>query len=44
VLNGGVSASEETKSAEQWCFSIGKNDEGLLAMVFQQGEKKMKSC
>jgi hypothetical protein len=28
------------KSAEQWCFSIGKNDEGLLARVFQQREKK----
>jgi hypothetical protein len=27
------------KSAEQWCFSIGKNDEGLLATVFQQWEK-----
>jgi hypothetical protein len=27
------------KSVEQWCFSIGENDEGLLSMVFQQREK-----
>jgi hypothetical protein len=30
------------KSVEQWCFSIGKNDEGLLATVFQQREKNEK--
>jgi hypothetical protein len=40
VLNGGVSASEETKSVEQWCFSIGKNSEKLLATVFQQQRGK----
>jgi hypothetical protein len=28
------------KSDEQWCFSIGKDDEELLATVFQQWEKK----
>jgi hypothetical protein len=27
------------KSVEQWCFSIGKNDEGLLTTVFQQRKK-----
>jgi hypothetical protein len=41
VLNGGVSASERKimKGCCQWCFSNGKNDEGLLSMVFQQREK-----
>jgi hypothetical protein len=28
------------KSVEQCCFSIGKNDEKLLAMVFQQRKRK----
>jgi hypothetical protein len=28
------------KSVDQWCFSIGKNDEKLLAMVFQQRKRK----
>jgi hypothetical protein len=27
---------EEMKNVEQWCFSIGKNDEMLLVTVFQQ--------
>jgi hypothetical protein len=27
---------EEMKSIEQWCFSIGKENENLLIMVFQQ--------
>jgi hypothetical protein len=40
VLNGGVSASEEIKSVEQWCFSIGINDEELLIMEFQQWKGK----
>ena len=33
---------EMKKNAEQWCFSIGKNDERLLVMVFQQqkGERQ----
>jgi hypothetical protein len=36
-----VSAVEREKSAEQWCFSIGKkNDEELLIMVFQQQKRK----
>jgi hypothetical protein len=26
---------EEMKSVEQWCFSIGENDERLLVTVFQ---------
>jgi hypothetical protein len=30
------------KSAEMWCFSIGKNDERLLVTVFQQQEKNEK--
>jgi hypothetical protein len=25
---------KKVKSVEQWCFSIGKNDEELLTMVF----------
>jgi hypothetical protein len=32
------------KSVEQWCFSIGgKNDEGLLTMVFQQWKTKRRN-
>jgi hypothetical protein len=31
---------EEMKNVEQWCFSIGKNDERLLVMVFQQWKGK----
>jgi hypothetical protein len=27
---------EEANHAEQWCFSIGVNDKGLLTRVFQQ--------
>jgi hypothetical protein len=27
---------EKVDSAEQWCFSIGKNSEKLPVMVFQQ--------
>jgi hypothetical protein len=35
----GVLGVGRIKSAEQWCFSIGKNDDGLLTVVFQQREK-----
>jgi hypothetical protein len=31
---------KKVKSVEQWCFSIEKNDEGLLIMVFQQQKRK----
>jgi hypothetical protein len=31
---------EEMKNVEQWCFSIGKNDERLLVTVFQQRKGK----
>ena len=31
---------KKVESAEQWCFSIRENDEGLLAMVFQQRKRK----
>jgi hypothetical protein len=31
---------EEMKNVEQWCFSIGKNDERLLVTVFQQRKRK----
>jgi hypothetical protein len=49
VLDGVVSAMkivrkwrgwEEMKNAEQWCFSIGKNDERLLVTVFQQRKRE----
>jgi hypothetical protein len=31
---------KKIKSAEQWCFSIGTNDEELLIMEFQQQKGK----
>jgi hypothetical protein len=31
---------KKVNSAEQWCFSIGKNSEKLLVMVFQQQKGK----
>jgi hypothetical protein len=31
---------KKVKNVEQWCFSIGKNDERLLVTVFQQREGK----
>jgi hypothetical protein len=40
VVDSGVSVMKKVKSVEQWCFSIGKNDEKLLTMVFQQQKRK----
>jgi hypothetical protein len=31
---------KKVNSVEQWCFSIGKNSEKLLVMVFQQQKGK----
>jgi hypothetical protein len=42
VLNGGVSALEEIKSVEQWCFSNGRKSKVLNSGVSASG-KMMKS-
>jgi hypothetical protein len=42
MVDCSVLGVRKIKSVEQWCFSIGKNDEKLLAMVFQQ-RRKVKS-